>query len=125
MNAKYLIFGATGSIGSSLANQLKKSGYDNIHLVARKNTELEDIAKNLDYTFSVADVLEDGFVEKIKAEIEDIKGIAYCVGSIDLKPIKNVTEKDLYKKVNILIDQNVNFLNFNRPFSMMVDALRV
>ena len=42
MNAKYLIFGATGSIGSSLANQLKKSGYDNIHLVARKNTELEN-----------------------------------------------------------------------------------
>ena len=103
MNAKYLIFGATGSIGSSLANQLKKSGYDNIHLVARKNTELEDIAKNLDYTFSVADVLEDGFVGKIKAEIEDIKGIAYCVGSIDLKPIKNVTEKDFHKcmKLNL------------------------
>ena len=103
MNAKYLIFGATGSIGSSLANQLKKSGYDNIHLVARKNTELEDIAKNLDYTFSVSDVLEDGFVEKIKAEIEDIKGIAYCVGSIDLKPIKNVTEKDFHKcmKLNL------------------------
>ena len=103
MNAKYLIFGATGSIGSSLANQLKKSGYDNIHLVARKNTELEDIAKNLDYTFSVADVLEDGFVEKIKAEIEDVKGIAYCVGSIDLKPIKNVTEKDFHKcmKLNL------------------------
>ncbi len=103
MNAKYLIFGATGSIGSSLANQLKKSGYDNIHLVARKNTELENISENLDYTFSVADVLEDGFVEKIKAEIEDVKGIAYCVGSIDLKPIKNVTEKDFHKcmKLNL------------------------
>ena len=103
MNAKYLIFGATGSIGSSLANQLKKSGYDNIHLVARKNTELENISENLGYTFSVADVLEDGFVEKIKAEIEDIKGIAYCVGSIDLKPIKNVTEKVFNKcmKLNL------------------------
>ena len=103
MNAKYLIFGATGSIGSSLANQLKKSGYNNIHLVARKNTELENISENLDYTFSVADVLEDGFVEKIKAEIEDVKGIAYCVGSIDLKPIKNVTEKDFHKcmKLNL------------------------
>ena len=103
MNAKYLIFGATGSIGSSLANQLKKSGYNNIHLVARKNTELENISENLDYTFSVADVLEDGFVEKIKAEIKDVKGIAYCVGSIDLKPIKNVTEKDFHKcmKLNL------------------------
>ena len=101
MNAKYLIFGATGSIGSSLANQLKKSGYDNIHLVARKNTELEDISKNLDYTFSVADVLEDGFVEKIKAEIEDVKGIAYCVGSIDLKPINLITKKDYLKSFEL------------------------
>ena len=33
MSEKYLIFGATGSIGSSLAEQLKSSGYD-IHLVA-------------------------------------------------------------------------------------------
>ena len=32
MSEKYVIFGATGSIGSSLAEQLKNSGND-IHLV--------------------------------------------------------------------------------------------
>ena len=32
--------------------------------------------------------LDDGFIEKIKADIDDIKGIAYCVGSIDLKPLR-------------------------------------
>ena len=31
----------------------------------------------------VADVLTEGFVEKIKTDIQEIKGIAYCVGSID------------------------------------------
>ena len=41
MTAKYLIFGATGSIGSSLVNQLKKSGHDNIHLVARNNADVK------------------------------------------------------------------------------------
>ena len=34
MSEKYLIFGATGSVGSSLAEQLKNSGNDT-HLVAR------------------------------------------------------------------------------------------
>ena len=43
MDAKYLIFGATGSIGSNLADQLKKSGYENIHLVSRNVNELKNI----------------------------------------------------------------------------------
>ena len=34
MDAKYIIFGATGSIGSNLANQLYDSN-KSIHLVAR------------------------------------------------------------------------------------------
>src|SRR5210317_1765838 len=60
MSEKYLIFGATGSIGSSLA-------------------------------------------EKLKGDISDIKGIAYCVGSIDLKPLRMVKEEDFNKcmKLNL------------------------
>ena len=46
MSEKYLIFGATGSIGSSLSEQLKNSGND-IHLVARKETEEKAIADKL------------------------------------------------------------------------------
>ena len=38
MSEKYVIFGATGSIGSSLAEQLKNSG-NNIHLVGRNESE--------------------------------------------------------------------------------------
>ena len=103
MNAKYLIFGATGSIGSSLAEQLKKSGHDNIHLIARNNSEIKNISENLDYTFTVVDVLEDQFIEKVKADIDDVKGIAYCVGSIDLKPMRMVSEQDFNKcmKLNL------------------------
>ena len=102
MSEKYLIFGATGSVGSSLAEQLKKSG-NGIHLVARNEDEVKVIADKLGCSYTVADVLQDGFIEKVKTDINEIKGIAYCVGSIDLKPLRMVTEADMNKcmKLNL------------------------
>ncbi|MDB0045454.1 SDR family oxidoreductase [Candidatus Pelagibacter sp.] len=102
MSEKYLIFGATGSVGSSLAEQLKNSGND-IHLVARNESEVKAIAEKLGCSYTVANVLEDGFIEKVKSDINDIKGVAYCVGSIDLKPLRMVTEVDMNKcmKLNL------------------------
>ncbi|MDB9719015.1 SDR family oxidoreductase [Candidatus Pelagibacter sp.] len=102
MSEKYLIFGATGSVGSSLAEQLKNSGND-IHLVARNEIEVKAIAEKLGCSHTVADVLEDGFIEKVKLDVNEIKGIAYCVGSIDLKPLRMVTEADMNKcmKLNL------------------------
>ncbi len=102
MSEKYVIFGATGSIGSSLAEQLKNSGND-IHLVARNESELSSISERLKCSHTVADVLEEGFIEKVKSDISDIKGLAYCVGSIDLKPLRMVNEEDFQKcmKLNL------------------------
>lgn len=102
MSEKYLIFGATGSIGSSLAEQLKSSGYD-IHLVARNESEVSALADKLGCPFTLADVLEEGFIEKVKTDVPEIKGIAYCVGSIDLKPLRMVKEEDFNKcmKLNL------------------------
>ena len=97
MSDKYLVFGATGAIGSSLAKQLHESKHG-IHLVARNGDEVKVIANELDCSYSIADVLEENFIEKIKADTADfnIKGVAYCVGSIDLKPIKRVSESDMH-----------------------------
>ena len=102
MSEKYLIFGATGSIGSSLAEQLKNSGKD-IHLVGRNENEVSSIAKKLNCNFTVANVLDEGFVKKVKSDIQEIKGFAYCVGSIDLKPLKLIKEEDFHKcmKLNL------------------------
>ena len=102
MSEKYLIFGATGSVGSSLAEQLKNSGNE-IHLVARNESEIKTIAEKLECSYTVADVLEDKNKEKVKSDINEIKGIAYCVGSIDLKPLRMVTEADMNKcmKLNL------------------------
>ena len=102
MSEKYIIFGATGSIGSSLAEQLAKSG-NGVHLVGRNEAELKNISNKLECTYTVADVLEDGFINKVKNDISETKGIAYCVGSIDLKPLRMVTEQDFNRcmKLNL------------------------
>ena len=102
MSEKYVIFGATGSIGSSLAEQLKNSGND-IHLVGRNESELSSVSEKLECSHTVANVLEDGFIEKVKSDISEIKGLAYCVGSIDLKPLRMVNEQDFQKcmKLNL------------------------
>ena len=65
--------------------------------------KLKLIAEKLGCSYTVADVLEDGFIEKVKSDINEIKGIAYCVGSIDLKPLRMVTEADMNKcmKLNL------------------------
>ena len=102
MSEKYLIVGATGSIGSSLAAQLYESGKE-VHLVGRDENQTKSLSEKLNSGYSIVDVLDDGFVDKIKANIDDVKGIAYCVGSIDLKPLKLASESDFNKcmKLNL------------------------
>ena len=95
MKKKYLIFGATGSIGSSLANQMYNEKKD-CHLIGRNNEEMEKLANKLSYSFSVCDVLKMDFTKELLAELPDteILGIAYCVGSIDIKPLKLTKASD-------------------------------
>ncbi|MDC0205250.1 SDR family NAD(P)-dependent oxidoreductase [Pelagibacteraceae bacterium] len=95
MKKKYLIFGATGSIGSSLASQLSNNELD-CHLVGRNEDELKKLAQKLNYTYSVCDVLKLDFTNNLKKDLDGIEilGIAYCVGSIDIKPFKLTKAND-------------------------------
>ena len=67
---KKVILGATGSIGSSLAKNLVDSG-DQVHLVGRDENSLSELAKNLNSTFTVCDVLEENFSDKILNDLKD------------------------------------------------------
>ena len=89
MKEKYLIFGATGSIGSSLANQLYEEKRE-CHLIGRNEEETKKLANKLNYSFSVCNVLTIDFTKKLLEELVDVEvlGIAYCIGSIDIKPFK-------------------------------------
>jgi NAD(P)-dependent dehydrogenase (short-subunit alcohol dehydrogenase family) len=95
MKKKYVIFGATGSIGSSLAKQLYENKLD-CHLVGRNEEELKKISEKLNYTYSVCDVLKLNFVHDLKEDLNEneILGIAYCIGSIDIKPFKLTKAND-------------------------------
>ena len=95
MKKKYVILGATGSIGSSLVNQLCNDKLD-CHLVGRNEEELQNMSKKLNYTYSVCDVLKINFTDNLKKDLEgtEILGIAYCIGSIDIKPFKLTKAND-------------------------------
>ena len=95
MKKKYLIFGATGSIGSSLANQMYKEKQV-CHLIGRNEEELKEIANKFSDSYSVCDVLKLNFADKLFKDLAetDVLGIAYCVGSIDLKPLRATRAKD-------------------------------
>ena len=99
---KKVILGATGSIGSALAKKLVDNN-EAVHLVGRDETSLSELAKNLNSTFTVCDVLEENFSEKILNDLNDepINGLAFCVGSIDLKPLKLTKKSDFMQSFNL------------------------
>ena len=95
MKKKYIIFGANGAIGSSLVNQLYMDKQD-CHLVGRNQEELKVIASKFNYTYTVCDVLKLNFIEDLITDLNDIEilGVAYCIGSIDIKPFKDTKAND-------------------------------
>ena len=95
---KYLIFGATGSVGSSLATQLSEANKE-IHLIGRNAIELEKLSSELGCDYTVLDILSDDIYENLKNKFDDIDlaGIAYCIGSIDLKPLEKTNKEDFQK----------------------------
>ena len=99
---KKLILGATGSIGSSLSRKIVSDGGE-VHLVGRDEKSLSDLASELNSSFTVADVLEENFSDKIIKDLGDtpLNGLAYCVGSIDLKPIKMTKKSDYMQSFNL------------------------
>ncbi len=95
MSKKILIIGATGSVGSALSGLLKQDGID-AHLVAKNKDEVSKLSDKYGFSHTSTSVLDSDFLEKIHSDLNDvdIQGLAYCVGSIDLKPFNLVTKKD-------------------------------
>ena len=95
-----LIIGATGAIGSALARKLVSQG-KSVHLVARNEPEVSALGKELNASFTVADVLTESYSDEILKNCGDIDGLAFCVGSIDLKPIKFTKKSDYMQSFNL------------------------
>ena len=99
---KYLVFGATGSIGSKLTELLFRSKKE-MHLLGRNEDELKKLSSSVNSEYSVIDIFSDSLANTIKDKFKDmeISGIAYCIGSIDLKPLRMIKKEDLDKCLNI------------------------
>lgn len=94
MPNKYLIFGATGGIGSATARLLAARGHQ-LHLVSRNADTLTSIADELNASYSVGDVLDESFLKHSVSEAGDsIDGLIYAVGSITLKALPRLSRAD-------------------------------
>lgn len=85
MSKTFLIIGASSGIGLALSNQLKAEGN---HVIAA--------SRNGDLKF---DALADAFDSSNLPERLD--GVAYCPGSINLKPFHRLTAQDFSDDFNI------------------------
>jgi len=81
-----LIVGASSGIGFSLAKKLQDKGA-NLILASRNKPELSG-----DFKFIQLDVMD--MKDELKELPDTLHGLAYCPGSINLKPFQSIKEND-------------------------------
>jgi len=113
----FLIYGGSGGIGSALARRLRDRGHA-VHLVARDRGRLEALATEIGATFSVADVADRAAITAAAAAGDRLAGLAYCVGSINLKPVARLTDADFVR------DYELNALGAVRAVQASLSALK-
>ncbi len=93
MAGPVVIVGA-GAIGTAIARRAAARGQA-IHLVGRNANEIAALAAELGGTYAVADALDDAeLAAAVQAAGPVIGGLAYCVGSILLRPLRRATTED-------------------------------
>jgi len=114
----YLIIGGTGGIGSALARRLRAGGHG-VHLIGRNAGKLAELADEIGASASLGDVTDGpGLAAAIAEAGGTLSGLAYCVGSITLKPLSRLTEADF------LADFQLNALGAALAVQAAAPALR-
>ena len=101
---KIVIIGGSGSIGSSIAKEVLKNGFDP-HLIGRNFFSLTKLSKEIKCSFDMADVTKTDELKNVLEKCgNNISGLIYCAGSINLKPLSEAHENDYIDsfKVNTL-----------------------
>ncbi len=90
-----IIFGATGGIGSALARSLATAGR-RLHLVARDPEKLAALAVDLGASWASCDVSAPDQIGPALAQVaEPVDGLAYAVGTINLKPLARLAPDEM------------------------------
>lgn len=116
----YLVIGGSSGIGLALVKKLVAERH-NVWSASRQKGELIDGVNYIEF-----DVL--GEVDKLKYELPDVlDGLAYCPGTINLKPFIRLSETDFLNdfKVNVLgavktIQASINALKKSQSASVLL-----
>ena len=118
MASKILIYGGSGGIGAATARALRGRGYE-VHLVGRDAEKLAVVAREIAATFTVGDVTDDGlFARAVQDAGDQLAGLVYAVGTINLKSLQRLTETDF------LQDFRLNALGAALAVQAAVPALK-
>ena len=94
MAGPVVIVGATGAIGSAIARRVAARGQA-VHLVGRDAARLQALAAELGGTHAAADALNEAdLAAAVQRGGPAIAGLAYCVGSILLRPLRRAAAAD-------------------------------
>ena len=116
--SRYLIIGGSGGIGLATARALKNQGHA-VHLTGRDDARTRDAAEELGSDYTLTDCRDSEFAEKISiAAGGDLDGLAYCAGTIRLKPVARLTEQDF------LEDYHVNALGAVKAIQAALPSLK-
>lgn len=94
MRERIVVAGATGGIGAALARRLAARGAEPF-LLARDPARLAALGTELGAPWCAADVTDGGALKAALAEAgTPLRGLAFCIGSIVLKPAGRLAEAD-------------------------------
>lgn len=114
---KHIIIGTSG-IGGALARQLSAQGAS-LHLIARDEAKVKPLAEELGASFVIADVTNSEALElAVQAAGTEVDGLAYCVGTINLKPAHRTLDADVLK------DFELNALGALRAARAVMPAMK-
>lgn len=91
-----LVWGGGGGIGAALARELAREGR-RVHLAGRNAARLEAVAAETGASFTVADATDPDAIRRATEEAAagGLSGLAYCVGTINLKPATRLSDADV------------------------------
>lgn len=94
MRERIVVAGATGGIGAALARRVAARGAEPF-LLARDPARLAALGTELGAPWCAADVTDGAALKAALAEAgTPLRGLAFCIGSIVLKPAARLTEAD-------------------------------
>ncbi len=92
--SKIVIFGASGAMGSEIAQRLSAKDYK-LHLVGRDEEKIKALSDQLNANYTIGDVQNADLFPRVASEAGDsIHGLVYAVGTLNLKSLRRLTEAD-------------------------------